>query len=125
MLVRQPNGLFCRCDWNGDNKEINLNEHDVINMYIEQAKKDMSLASSFMVLVERNWITDDELKEMESRKTLSELMRYVPLKPLNTSYNGRDFTTYGHCPSCNKLVQDGWGCTDEKCDACGQLLKWK
>ena len=125
MLIKQPNGMFCSCNWDGSNKETNLTEQDVIDMYIEKAIADMNLAGSVMVLVERDGITHKELKEMGSEKTLQELKRYIPLMPTHKHYVGHDFTTYGSCPSCGTTVQDGWGYTEEKCSSCGQVLKWK
>lgn len=125
MLYKQPNGKFCHCDWDGRNKNTNLTEQDVIDMYINKAHVAMNLASSFMVLVERGAITDSELKEMGSEKTLAELTKYVPLRPESQSYDSHGFTTHGKCPSCGHHVQDGWGYTDEKCSECGQMLKWK
>lgn len=78
-----------------------------------------------MVLVERNDITDDELKEIGSEKTIDELRKYIPLRPAYQSYDSHGFTMHGKCPSCGKHVQDCWGHTDTKCDTCGQMLNWK
>ena len=125
MLLKQPNGKFCSCDWNFANKKFNLTEQDVIDMYIDKAKSDMDNAGSLMALVEREDITDDELKETGSTKTLDELRKYIPLRPAYQSYDSHGFTMHGKCPSCGANVQDGWGYTHDKCDTCGQLLSWK
>lgn len=125
MLIRQPNGKFCYCNWYDGNNTLNLTEQDVINMYIEMAKNEMNNAKHYGVLVERNAITDEELKAMGEKRTRKELLKHVPLNPVNQQYADCDFTTYANCPSCGNRVQNGMGHTDERCDKCGQLLKWR
>lgn len=125
MLVRQPNGKFCSYDYGGSNKKLNLTEQDVIDLYIKMAKDEMDNAKHYGVLVENGWVNDAQLKAMGSDKTFAELIKYVPCKPVNKKYVHCDFTTYASCPSCGNRVQDCMGRADEKCEECGQLLKWK
>lgn len=125
MLIKQPNGKFCSCDRYSGIKTMNLTEQDVINMYIEMAKDEMNNAKHYGVLLEYDVVTDEELQAMGSDKTYAELIKYVPRAPVNQRYADIDFTTYASCPNCGSRVQDGMGHVDEKCDACGQLLKWK
>ena len=125
MLVKQPNGKFCYCNWYSGNNELNLTEQDVIDMYIEMAKQEMRTAKHYMELVERNAITDEELKEIGENRTRKEIMKYIPCMPDNQQYVHHDFTTYAKCPNCGNQVQNGIGYKDETCNSCGQLLKWK
>lgn len=132
-LIKQPNGKYCVIDYAGDVRHYNLTEQDIINMYIEDAKACVGAAKHYGELINKtvfigykeslNRISDKVLKEMGFDKTYDELIKFVPRKPLNTSYAPCDFTTYGKCPNCGESVQDGMGHTDEKCK-CGQLLKW-
>ncbi len=68
---------------------------------------------------------EHRLQAMGFDKPYKELIIYIPRKPVNTQYAGRDFTTYGRCPNCGNGVQDGMCGTDEKCARCRQLLKWR
>ena len=52
-LIKQPNGKFCKADSYGRVDFINYTEKDIINMYIKQAKVDMSQAEHFGMLIER------------------------------------------------------------------------
>lgn len=126
MLFKQPNGKYCIA-YSFDNQPItmNLTAQDIINMYIDKANNAMINAENFGKLIETRHVSDEELKKMGSDKTYAELIKYVPLRPINTRYASCDFATYGECPSCGNKVQDGIGLTHEKCNKCGQLLKWR
>ena len=133
-LIKQPNGKYCVIDYAGDVRHYNLTEQDIIDMYIEDAKACIGASGHYSSIVsktvsggyneELNRIPDDTLKEMGFDKTYDELLKYVLRRVINTSYYGRDCTPYGKCPNCGKTVSDGIGGTDEKCGACGQMLKW-
>lgn len=133
-LIKQPNGKYCNLDSYGRANFVNYTEQDVINLYIENAKRDMKKAGHFgevincmtsgkMLKAERV-IDDKVLESMGFDKPYKELVKFVPLRPTNQGYAACDFTTYGKCPNCGCGVQDGMGGTDEKCRVCGQLLKW-
>ncbi len=132
-LIKQPNGKFCSMEYNGKMRFVNYTEEDVINMYIEQAKKDMKNAERCEVIIERlvshdkhngGMVDKDQLASMGFDRPYSELVKYIPRKPLSQHYVGHDCTTYGKCPNCGKGVQDGIGHKDKKCGYCSQLLKW-
>lgn len=132
-LIKQPNGKYCSLDWMGVITFNNYTEQDVINMYIEQAKKDIDNAKHFGEIIARNeygdskgmkMINDSQLEEMGFDKPYKELVKFVPRKPTHQEYASCDFVTYGDCPNCGKTVVDGMGHKDEKCRYCGQLLKW-
>lgn len=132
-LIKQPNGRYCSLDWMGVIVFDNYVEQDVINMYIEQARKDIDNAKHFGEIIVRNecgdskgmkMISDAQLKAMGFDKPYNELVKFVPRKPTHQEYASCDFATYGDCPNCGKTVVDGMGHKDEKCKYCGQLLKW-
>lgn len=132
-LIKQPNGKYCSLDWMGVVKFDNYTEQDVIDMYIEQARKDIDNAKHFGEIIVRNeygdskgmkMISDAQLEAMGFDKPYKELVKFVPRKPINQQYASCDFATYGKCPNCGCGVRDGMGGTDEKCRVCGQLLKW-
>ena len=133
-LIKQPNGKYCSLDAYGRAYFVNCTEQEVINKYIEDAKKDMEKAEHFGEIVScitsgkllkaERVITDEVLKSMGFDKTYEELSKFIELRPINQSYSPCDFTTYGRCPTCKELVQDGMGHTDKKCKHCGQMLKW-
>lgn len=131
-LIKQPNEKYCFYDvLDRKVKHYNLTEQDVINMYIEDAKSNIGEAEHYGNLIANtigykgslNKISDNILKEMGFNKTYNELVKYVPLEPINQTYVPCDFTTYAKCPSCGGSVQNCMGHKDEKCK-CGQLLKW-
>lgn len=132
-LIKQPNGKYCILDYAHEVKKYNLDEQDIINMYIEDAKAHIGAAEHYGCLIERTIssgfieitydIPDNVLKEMGFDKTYKELLKFVPRKPVHQSYVSCDFATHGKCPSCGENVRDGMGRTDKKC-RCGQLLKW-
>lgn len=128
MIIKQPNGKFCITKLNGDIEKMNLTEEEYIALVAErakeQAKKDLADAENLGKLVELEKVTDQQLKEMGSDRTLAELIIYVPREPKDKHYAGCDFTTYAKCPNCGKKVQDGIGYKDKKCK-CGQVLKWE
>lgn len=132
-LIKQPNEKYCIVDYAGSIRRYNLTEQDIINMYIEDAKTCIGAAKHYGNIIaetvnsysrETNDIPNDILKKMGFDKTYDELVKFVPIKPINTQYAPYDFTTYGKCPTCSGSVQDGIGHKDEKCSKCGQLLKW-
>ena len=133
-LIKQPNGRYCSLDHYGRENFVNYTEQDVINLYIENAKKDMEKAEHFGKVIEyiasgkilkaERVITDKVLESMGFDKPYKELVKFIPCKPLNTQYVSCDFATYGKCPNCGGSVRDGMGGKDEKCKSCGQLLKW-
>lgn len=133
-LIKQPNEKYCVIDYAGDVRHYNLTEQDIINMYIEDAKAYVGTAEHYSNIIKKtvsygyeetlNKISDDVLNEMGFDKTYDELLKFVPRKVVNTSYYGRDCTTYGKCPNCGSSVQDGMGGTDKQCRNCGQILKW-
>ena len=133
-LIKQPNEKYCVVDYAGDVRHYNLTEQDIINMYIEDAKACIGTAEHYSNIIKKtvsygyketlNKIPDDVLNEMGFDKTYYELLKFVPRKAVDTSYYGRDCTTYGKCPNCGSSVQDGMGGTDKQCRYCGQILKW-
>lgn len=126
MLIRQPNGKLCICDWNGKIEKMNLTEEDYIEYCKNKAREFVSNQDNiknFGELVKLENISDEQLKEMGSDKPLSELLKFVPRNPLNTQYIPVNFETQGTCPNCGKIVVNGMGGTDKKCD-CGQILLW-
>ena len=133
-LIKQPNEKYCIVNYAGEVVRYNLTEQDIIDMYIEDAKAHIGASEHYGSLIKRtvgtgfvestHEISSDVLKEMGFNKTYNELLKFVPRKPINQSYAGCDFTTYGKCPNCGNTVTDGMGGTDEKCRGCGQLLKW-
>lgn len=134
-FIKQPNEKYCIVGNGGEIKHYNLTEQDIIDMYIEAAKGRIKTAEHYGNLIEKTVktytfgndispISDDVLIEMGFDKPYNELVKFVPRKPINTSYAGRDFTTYGKCPNCGGSVQDGMCGSDKKCRKCGQILKW-
>ena len=135
-LIKQPNGKYCCLDYFGRLREdcINYTEQDIINLYIENAKRDMEKAKHFGEIISRivsgntlkaeRVVTDKVLESMGFDKPYKELAKFIHQTPTNQQYVACDFATYGKCPNCGGSVQDGMGHTDEKCGKCGQLLKW-
>ena len=133
-LIKQPNGKYCSADYRGEAEFLNYTEQDIINLYIEKAKEDIKNAEHYEKLIAnieygeccrvRRNISDKDLQSMGFDKPYSELVKFVPRRPLNQTYASCDFTTYGKCPNCSGSVQDGMGHKDEKCGKCGQLLEW-
>lgn len=127
MLIRQPNGKICMCDWTGKIERMNLTEDDYVEYCAAKAREYINNPDNiehFGKLIERQKVTDEELKEMGSEKTLEELLKFVPRKPLHMQYISVNFETQGRCPSCGGVVVDGMGGTDDKCGRCNQLLSW-
>lgn len=138
LLIKQPNGLYCSCDYGGRVHSYNLTEKAIIDLYIESAKIALKKAEDYNggdliaktvytggFEEELRPIPDNVLKEMGFEKTYDEMIKFVSRKPTNTSYCERDFTTYGKCPCCGEGVKEGWAGTDKQCKKCGQILKWE
>ena len=127
MLIKQPNGKICVCSYDGTVEKMNLTEDEYIAYCIELAKEEsknnLDSIQNFGKLIEKQKVTEEQLKEMGSNKQLSELLKFVPRKPLNTQYITVNFETQGICPNCGKIVVNGMGGTDKKC-SCGQILLW-
>lgn len=127
MLIRQPNGKICICSWDGTVEMMNLTEDGYtaycIELAKEEIKKNLDGILDFGRLIAKQKVTEEQLREMGSDKSLSELLKFVPRKPLNTKYIPVNFATQGTCPNCGKFVANGMGCTDKKC-SCGQILLW-
>jgi hypothetical protein len=127
-LIKQPNGKYCSINWNEDFVFYNYTEEEVVQRYINEAKRDMDKAKHYGNIIDSfirgNRYSGEILKELGFEQSFEELAKYIPRKPLDQSYAGCDFCTYAKCPACGGMVQDGLGHTDEKCK-CGQLLKWK
>lgn len=124
-LIKQPNEKYCIVNYANEVSHYNLTEQDIINMYISDAKACIGAAEHCGKIVAKvNDISDIMLKEMGFDKPYSELVKFVPRKPIHTRYASCDFATYGDCPNCGDFVQDSIGFTDRKCQSCGQLLKW-
>ena len=127
MLVRQPNGKICICDWNGKIEQMNLTEDDYVEYCANKAREYVSNTDNiknFGELIKMQNVSDKELKEMGSEKSFEELIKFVPLVPVHTQYIPINFETQGQCPNCGAIVVDGMGGTDEKCPQCNQMLKW-
>lgn len=127
MLIRQPNGKLCMCDWTGKIEKMNLTEQDYIDYCTRKAKEyvmNTKNIKNFGELIEFQKVSDEQLREMGSDKTLAELLKFVPRKPLQTKYISVNFETQGICPSCGNIVVDGMGGTDKTCKKCGQILSW-
>ena len=50
--------------------------------------------------------------------------KLIPKEPVDRRYASCDFTTYAKCPTCGAMVQNCMGHYDERCNKCGQRLKW-
>lgn len=127
MLIKQPNGKICVCSYDGTVEKMNLTEDEYVEYCIElakeESKKNLDSIQNFGKLIEKQKVTEEQLKEMGSDKPLSELLKFVPRNPLNTQYIPVNFETQGICPNCGKFVVNGMGGTDKKC-SCGQILLW-
>ena len=134
-IYKQPNGKYCMMSpYCGGGLNQNLSEQDIIDRYIEEAKRnaenDIKEAKSFGKIIEdirpdyfaKGIKVDDVLKEMGFDKPYNELILYVPKKPIHQEYH--DFTTYGICPNCEKRVSVCMDGGIKKCD-CGQMLDWE
>lgn len=99
MLIRQPNGKICICSWDGTVEMMNLTEDEYIAYCIglakEEIKKNLDSILNFGRLVAKQKVTDEQLKEMGSDKPLSELVKFVPRKPLNIQFVPINFETQG------------------------------
>lgn len=132
--IKQPNGKYCCLDYYGRINYANYTKQDIVNLYIENAKKDIENSKHFGEIIKRiadgnsikvEKVVDDKvLKSMGFDKPYKELVKFIPSEPINQIYVSCDFATYGNCPNCGGSVRDGMGHTDEKCGKCGQLLKW-
>jgi hypothetical protein len=132
-LIKQPNEKYCIINYSGDVVRYNLTEQDIINMYIDEAKDRIENSEHFGNIIAKtvkeysgkaDSISDNVLKEMGFDKSYDELIKFIPRKPIDTSYAPCDFTTYGKCPNCGERVENCMGHFEEKCRNCGQLLKW-
>ena len=115
------------CDWTWKIEKMNLTEQDYIDYCTRKAKEyvmNTKNIKNFGELIEFQKVSDEQLREMGSDKTLSELLKFVPRKPLNTQYIQVNFETQGTCPSCGNIVVNGMGGTNKECKKCGQILNW-
>lgn len=127
MLIRQPNGNICICDWNGEIEQMNLSEDEYVEYCADKARefvKNPDNIKNFGELIKLKNVSDEQLKEMGSDKTFAELIKFVPCKPIRPQYISVNFETQGLCPSCGAFVVNGMGGTDEKCKKCGQVIMW-
>ena len=128
MLIKQPNGKYCYAERNS--LAMNLTKEDYTEMRIAQTMMQIESElheenlSPIADLIKYRKVTDDQLKSMGYEKTYEEMCKYIPKRVINTSYSGRDCTTYGNCPTCDAPVQNGMGCTDKVCRKCNQILQW-
>ena len=128
-LIKQPNGKYCTIGYQGKMDFVNYTEQDIIDLYIEEAKKDMENANHYGAIIEKSIrsgrsISNECLRTMGFDKPYNELVKYIPRKPVNLDYNPCDFTTYGNCPNCSSRVKDCMGHKDKSCKKCNQLLDW-
>ena len=128
MVIKQPNGNYCYFGYNG--KVIkNLSEVDYLLLKAKEAKNIAkeeleNCSSSPAELIKYHKVSDEDLKAMGYEKTYNEMLKYIPKRVTNSSYYGRDCTTYGRCPTCDAPVQNGMGGTDKVCRQCNQVLEW-
>lgn len=116
------------CDYEGNIEKFNLTEDDYVRICAEKAREYVNNEENikhFGELIKHKNVTDEELKQMGSDKTLTELIKFIPQKPLNKQYVPINFATQGLCPVCGAFVSDGIGGTDKQCNKCGQLIDWK
>jgi hypothetical protein len=128
MLIRQPNGKLCMCNWNGEIEKMNLTEEDYITYCTNKAREfvyNQDNIKNLGELIKAKSVSDEQLKEMGSDKTFAELIKFVPCAPIRPKYIPVNFETQAICPSCGGIVVDGMGGTDKKCKKCGQLIKWQ
>lgn len=127
MIVKQPNGKLCLMSWDGSVEKMNMTEDEYVQYCIEkareEAKNNLKDIKNFRELIEHQKVTDEQLKQMGSDRTLFELLKFVPRKPLQQQYISCNFETQGKCPSCQAWVANGIGGKIEKCK-CGQILDW-
>lgn len=134
-LIKQPNGKYCISKLYDAPDKYNLTEQDIIDMFVEEAKACISDAAHYGKIIENTiyqgtfktdfiGIPEDTLKEMGFDKSYEELVKFIPLKPIDTHYVGSQFTTYGKCPTCGENVENCMGYGEKKCRNCDQALKW-
>lgn len=125
IVAKQPNGLFCVFT-NGSVNKYNLTEEEFYQLALEEIKENFHTEGyvySIDFLIQR--IDDDEiLAKMGFNKSHEELLKFIPRRVVGTSYASHDCTTYGHCPTCNAIVENGYYRSDDKCRKCGQILEW-
>lgn len=128
MVIKQPNGNYCYFGYNGRMIK-NLSEIDYLLLRAKEAKdaakKELDNCSNSPAdLIKYIKVSDEDLKAMGYEKTYDEMLKYIPKRVTNSSYYGRDCTTYGRCPTCDAPVQNGMGGTDKVCRKCNQVLEW-
>lgn len=137
-LIKQPNGKFCKIGLSGMLLLMNYTEDDIIEMYVEEAKRraerDMEEAMHYGRIIKEieskerhhkeRYIHDSDLETMGFEKTYEELVKFLPRKPLEQQYIHNAFTTYGKCPNCGANVQNCFGPPQGKCRDCDQVLDW-
>ena len=136
MIAKQPNGKYCFVQSFAKITEYNLTEEDIVDKYVQSAKADAEKAlkeakQSGAIIADispKYYKNEDEIDKILGKigfeRPYRELIKYVPLKPLNQRYIHNDFVTYAQCPNCDMRVANGIGYEDEKCQHCGQMLKW-
>lgn len=127
MLIRQPNGKLCLCDWTGKVEKMNLTEDDYVELCTNEAREFVSNKENiknFGELIKLKKVSNSQLKEMGSDKDFSELIKFIPCEPVRQQYISANFATQAHCPTCDAIVSNGIGGADSKCKNCGQAIKW-
>lgn len=67
MLIRQPNGKLCMCNWNGEIEKMNLTEEDYITYCTNKAREfvyNQDNIKNLGELIKAKNVSDEQLKEM-------------------------------------------------------------
>lgn len=129
-MYKLPNGQYGDIGYADEFLKI-YTEQDIIDEYIRLAKQKMSeaqppeavIAASIRYTLTKKDL--EKLKEAGYTRPYSEMVKYIPRKPLHQQYAECNFATYGKCPACGETVQNGIGIKEEKCPNCEQALDWR